>query len=181
MSVLSRMGKMASGTAKGAYRAGTSRFGAAAIIAGAGAAAVLDSKPSNESMRGIMNSVIGTPEDGPGADEIILGRKLEIGSVFNPLDDLIPFDPSFFGIQPGPGWGALKYATQPGPGIGNPAIADYQGAMNKREAFLDDSANKYSAEMNFNAANSTFGARRGYGNLSASGDIVLGKYRQRGG
>lgn len=169
MSVLSRMGKSA-------YRAGTSRFGAAAIIAGAGIAGVIGSEPSNESMRGIMNTVIGTPEDGPGADEILLGRKLDTGDVFNPI---APYVPNFLGVRAGPGWTDLKYAMNDGPGVGNPAMWEMQGAMRKRERFMSESADSQFSGMTFDRTMSTFSSRPRSGNLNATGDIVFGAHRNR--
>lgn len=162
--------------ASGAERFATSRVGTAAILGTAVASAAVGSKPSNDSMRGIMNTVIGTPEGGPGADEILLGRKLDTGDVFNPI---APYIPNFLGIRAGPGWTDLKYAMNDGPGVGNPAMWDMQGAMRKRERFISESANSQFSGMTFDRTMSTFSSRPRPGNLNATGDIVFGAHRNR--
>ena len=168
MSVLS---KFASTT----ERAMTSRVGRTAIIGGAIGMAVLgDKSANNDSARMIMNAVIGTPEDAPGADEIILGRKMELGDIFNPLAPHLPDLPGNLG----PGWRNLKYALQPGDGVVNPAVSDMRAAISKREAFINESYDAGLAETMTNDVSSTFHPRS-HNNLNASGDIVFGLHRRR--
>lgn len=174
------------GLLKGLGRIAESRAGSAAIIGGAAAVGFAGHKSANnESMRMIMNSVIGMPEDGPGADEILMGRKLELGDMFNPLEKILPDIQDWPGLNTftkaipelGPGWQNLDYAMQPGPGIGNPAINDMRGAINKRDAFLSESFDKQLSEGMSDTVGQMYKPHAN--NLHASGDIVFGLHRRR--
>lgn len=165
-----------------------SRAGSATVIGGAAMLGFAgEESANNDSMRMIMNSVIGTPEDGPGADEILMGRKLDLGDFINPLEGILPNLQDVPGLNAvtgaipdfGPGWRNVRYAMQPGPGIGNPAIGDMRGAINKRNAFLQESFDKQLSEGMSNTVTDTFNGRKPFSNLNASGDMVMGMHRSR--
>lgn len=141
----------------------------ASAIAGGVVYGVSSSDVIADGSHGMMNEIIGTPDGMPGADEILLGRRLDFSDVLNPFADMIP------GTMPGAGMSnMMKYGLQDGPGVVNPAIANMETAINKHEAYYDQTYDASYADGMYSARQS----RRSH-NLNADGDIVLGLHRMR--
>lgn len=177
----------------------------AAVAIGAGAA-VINSVDTNEFGRGIMNAVIGDPLNGEiSADEAILGQKINLQTIINPLADRFPAlrTPDAFKYMP--------YILKPGPGLFNENISRFQTARD--QYYVDPSrlygVNKYevaNTKANFEnmigdySSNTAFSPgqmgmtynnaakfsgftgvprSRNYGQMNADGAIVFGLHRSR--